>query len=239
MSAVSFMKRPASWLIVSLAVVLAGCQTMGGLGSSGVDPRLSNSQSAEFFSKSGMQACAGGAAIGALACLVGNANDKGTCLAAAALVGCGVGMGANYYLDNRRAQYANDEQRLDVAIADVQKDNRELQDLTRTAQSVIDDDRRSLLKIKSDIAAKKVQKTQAQQRLVQIDKNASFLKDKLANAQAKQREWQKVAAAERNTASAARLDTLNAEINNMQKQISSLETEIDQLYKQRSSIRLG
>jgi prefoldin subunit 5 len=53
----------------------------------------------------------------------------------------------------------------------------------------------------------------------------------------KQQEWVKVAAAERN--SGARTDTLDAEINKMQKQVAQLESEIDQLYQQRSSIQLG
>ncbi len=227
--------------LVGILLGLTGCQTTGqGLyGQGGVDRRLTSSPSAEFFSKSGLQACAGGATVGVLACFLAEPKERPVCMATAALVGCGVGLGANYYLDKRRAQYANEEQRLDVAIADVQKDNRELQDLTRTAQTVLDDDRRSLLKIQGDIASNRLQQAQARQRLAQIDQNAAFLRQKLANARYKQQEWQKVAAAESGTAGAARLDTLNAEIRRMQQQISSLESEIDQLYRQRSAIRLG
>jgi len=229
--------RPFAWALAAL--LLAGCQSLDMPGQGGTDPRLSNSNSAQFFSKSGWQACAGGAVVGVLACQLANPESKGECMATAAVLGCGVGMGANYYLDQRRSQYANAEQRLDVAIADVRRDNRELQDLTLTARNVIADDRRSIAMIQRDINAKRVQQNAARQRLAKIDANMAFLRDKLANARAKQQEWRKVAAAERSTASAARLDTLNAEINSMQRQISTLEAEIDQLYRQRSAIRLG
>jgi len=194
MMVASFTAKRIAW--ATLALLLAGCQTMGAPGGGQTDPRL--------------------------ACQLANPDRKGACMATAAVVGCGAGMGANYYLDQRRSQYANAEQRLDVAIADVRKDNLELQDLSRAARTVIADDRQSIAMIQRDIAAKRV-----------------FLRDKLANARTKQQEWRKVAAAERSSASAARLDTLNAEINSMQRQIGSLEAEIDQLYKQRSAIRLG
>lgn len=239
MMVASFTAKRIAW--AALALLLAGCETLDGpgMGMGQTDPRLSNSSSARFFSKSGWQACAGGAVVGVLACQLANPDKKGECMAAAAVVGCGAGMGANYYLDQRRSQYANAEQRLDVAIADVRKDNRELQDLTRTARTVIADDRQSIAMIQRDIAAKRVQRAHAQQRLAKVDANLGFLRDKLANARTRQQEWRKVAAAERGSASAARLDTLNAEINSMQRQISSLEAEIDQLYRQRSAIRLG
>ncbi|MDV7213313.1 hypothetical protein [Azotobacter beijerinckii] len=237
MMVASFTAKRIAW--ATLALLLAGCQTMGAPGGGQTDPRLANSSSAQFFSKSGWQACAGGAVVGVLACQLANPDRKGACMATAAVVGCGVGMGANYYLDQRRSQYANAEQRLDVAIADVRKDNLELQDLSRTARTVIADDRQSIAMIQRDIAAKRVQRAHAQQRLAKVDANLVFLRDKLANARTKQQEWRKVAAAERSSASAARLDTLNAEINSMQRQIGSLEAEIDQLYKQRSAIRLG
>lgn len=237
MMVASFTAKRIAW--TALALLLAGCETLNAPGMGQTDPRLANSDSARFFSKSGWQACAGGAVVGVLACQLANPEKKGECMAGAAVLGCGVGMGANYYLDQRRSQYANAEQRLDMAIADVRKDNRELQDLTRTARTVIADDRQSIAMIQRDIAAQRVQRAHAQDRLAKVDANLVFLRDKLANARTKQAEWRKVSAAERGTASAARIDTLNAEINSMQRQIGALESEIDQLYRQRSAIRLG
>lgn len=239
MKAVALLGQRMTWSALALALMLSGCQTTGttSANQAPVDPRLANSSSAKFFSKSGWQACAGGALVGALACQLGNPSEKTQCMIAAGLVGCGVGMGANYYLDNQRSQYANAEDRLDATIADVRKDNQELQMLSDTARTVIADDKRKIEQIKRDIASNKVQREQAQKQIAAIDANTAYLKKSLADVRTKQQEWTKVAAAERN--SGARTDTLDAEIGKMQKQVAQLESEIDQLYRQRSSIQLG
>lgn len=239
MKAVALLGQRMTWSALALALMLSGCQTTGttSANQAPVDPRLANSSSAKFFSKSGWQACAGGALVGALACQLGNPSEKTQCMIAAGLVGCGVGMGANYYLDNQRSQYANAEDRLDATIADVRKDNQELQMLSDTARTVIADDKRKIEQIKRDIASNKVQREQAQKQIAAIDANTAYLKKSLADVRTKQQEWTKVAAAERN--SGARTDTLDAEIGKMQKQVAQLELEIDQLYRQRSSIQLG
>lgn len=239
MKAVALLGQRMTWSALALALTLSGCQTTGttSANQAPVDPRLANSSSAKFFSKSGWQACAGGALVGALACQLGNPSEKTQCMIAAGLVGCGVGMGANYYLDNQRSQYANAEDRLDATIADVRKDNQELQMLSDTARTVIADDKRKIEQIKRDIASNKVQREQAQKQIAAIDANTAYLKKSLADVRTKQQEWTKVAAAERN--SGARTDTLDAEIGKMQKQVAQLESEIDQLYRQRSSIQLG
>ncbi|MBP8237219.1 MAG: hypothetical protein KAX63_05820 [Pseudomonas sp.] len=239
MKAVALLGQRMTWSALALALMLSGCQTTGttSANQAPVDPRLANSSSAKFFSKSGWQACAGGALVGALACQLGNPSEKTQCMIAAGLVGCGVGMGANYYLDNQRSQYANAEDRLDATIADVRKDNQELQMLSDTARTVIADDKRKIEQIKRDIASNKVQREQAQKQIATIDANTAYLKKSLADVRTKQQEWTKVAAAERN--SGARTDTLDAEIGKMQKQVAQLESEIDQLYRQRSSIQLG
>jgi hypothetical protein len=240
MKAVALMGYRMQWIALGLVLVLTGCQTYSSTpraNQAPVDPRLSNSTSAQFFSKSGWQACAGGALAGVLACQLGNPSQKSQCMIAAGLVGCGVGMGANYYLDNKRSQYANSEDRLDATIADVRKDNQQLQMLSDTARSVIADDKRKIAQIKSDIASNQLQRVQAQRQIAEIDANAAYLKKSLADVRNKQQEWVKVASAERNNG--ARTDTLDAEIGKMQKQVAQLESEIDQLYQQRSSIQLG
>lgn len=224
------------WVLV--LALLSGCQTNSGGYYTQTDPRLTNSNSAQFFSQSGLQACALGGGAGALLCVLGDADNKKSCMLAAAVVGCGVGMGANYYLDQRRSQYANTEQRLDATIADVRKDNQQLQQLTQTARSVMADDQRKLAQIQRDMASNRLQVTQARQQLASIDSNAAFLRKTLADTRQRQHQWMQVAEAERRTGG-ARLDTLNAEIYSMQRQINQLEAEMEQLYRQRSAIRLG
>lgn len=201
------------------------------------DPRLTGNDSAQFFSKSGWQACGGGALVGVLGCQLGNPSDKKNCMLKAALAGCGVAMGVNYYLDQRRSEYSNEEQRLNIMLNDVREDNRKLQSLTQTARSVMAEDRQQIEQIKRDIAAKKVDRSQAKKQIAEIDANTQYLKKSLADLKSREKQWREVAAAER--ASGARVDVLDVEINRLNQQVASLETEINELYKQRSAIQLG
>jgi len=155
----------------------------------------------------------------------------------AALVACGVAMGANYYLDQRRAEYSNNEQRLDAMINDVREDNRKLASLNQTARSVIADDRTQIDQLKKDIAANKVQTVQAQKQLAEIDANTQYLRKTLADLKAREKQWNEVAANER--ASGANTKDLDTEISRMQQQVASLEKEIDTLFQQRSAIKIG
>ena len=120
----SSLKLRSAFIALVSCLFLAGCQNMGG---GDVDPRLTEGEEAKFFSKSGAQACAAGALTGVLACALSNSGNKAACMAIAAVAGCGVGAGANYLLDQRRAKYANNEQRINSFIQDVQADNQKLQ----------------------------------------------------------------------------------------------------------------
>lgn len=135
-------KRLMAVLSISAVLALSGCQS-----NSGADPRLKNNSDMEFFSKSGITACAGGAAIGALGCLVSNSSNKGACMLIAAVAGCGVGIGANAYLDNKRQNYATKEEMLNSMIADIQNENQRLQSASNTAKAVIADDKKRLQKL--------------------------------------------------------------------------------------------
>jgi peptidoglycan hydrolase CwlO-like protein len=254
MTRIEWFHRRVTVFLISTLLMMSGCAdsmySMPHFGSSApaasthtqaaagqADPRLTQSDEAQFFSRSGWTACAGGAVVGVIGCQLLSHNDKAKCMLASALVLCGVAMGTNYYLDQRRSQYSNTEQRLDAMIADVRADNQKLQNLTQTARTVMAEDKQQLAKIKQDIAANKVEKTKAQQQIAEIDANTRYLKNTLAELKAREKQWREVASSER--ASGARVDRLDAEINRMQQQIASLESEINELYQQRSAIHLG
>lgn len=202
-----------------------------------VDPRLAKSDDARFFSKSGLQACIGGGLLGVGACELSNTKDKDKCRLRAAVIGCGVGMGANYYLDLRRSEYSNQQQRLDATLSDVEADNRRLQNLNQTAATVIAEDRAALDQIKADIAKKNIDTVAANQRLQEVDANTKFLQDTLAGLKRRQQQWKEVAQEEK--AAGANVAKLDAEIKSMNTQIASLQAEIDSLFQQRSAIQLG
>lgn len=228
--------------LLLLLGTLAGCKTLDGGGTSQPagpqpSPQLTGSEEARFFSKSGLTACAGGALVGLATCKLTNTCDSDKGMITAAMVGCGVGMGANYYLDQRRAEYANTEQRLDTMIADVREDNRKLQTLTATATDVLNQDKQKLAALKTQLAQKKVDQAAAQQQLAQVDANTRYLRSSLANLQKREQEWRQVAAAEQQQS--PQNQALNSEINRMQKQIISLQENVQQVEQQRAAIVLG
>lgn len=225
-----------------LTATLCGCKSLGGGSTSQPagpqpSPQLTGSEEARFFGKSGLTACAGGALVGLATCKLTNSCDSDKGMITAAMVGCGVGMGANYYLDQRRAEYANTEQRLDVMIADVQADNRKLQTLTATATDVLNQDKQTLATLKTQLARQQADQAQARQQLAQVDANTRYLRDSLAKLQTREQQWRDVARAEQQQSQ--QQQQLNDEINRMQKQIISLQENVQQVEQQRAAIVLG
>ena len=175
-----------------------------------------------------------------LACVLSNSGNKATCAIVAGVAACGVAMGANYYLDQRRAQYSNTTERLNAMTGEVQKKNAQLAERSNTLQRVIADDKQQIADIQKNIKAKTVDKAKAQQDLANIDKNLELMNRDLKTMHTNVSEYQKVTLAERNSgAKPAELKQVEAEIAKMNTKVASLQQEVDGLYSQRSAITLG
>ncbi|OTQ60367.1 hypothetical protein [Gilliamella sp. A7] len=222
-------------LTLCISLILSGCQASGGASSKDVDPDLSKSNSAKFFSKSAWQSCAVGAGIGGIGCVL-LGGKTGTCLASAA-VGCGVMMGANYYLDTKRAEYADAEMRLDVYIQDVQQNTYEVQAVTESARAVLDKNLATLNSLNKQINSQSVNKTQAKKELSQIDANIAYLNDKLSRMKKVENEWVSLSSQERQ--SGVNVSKLDNQINQLHKQIAVLEKQINIVTQQRSAVRVS
>ncbi|CAN7171987.1 hypothetical protein [Pseudomonas umsongensis] len=232
--------------VVAGSLLMTGCANTGSsmLGEGegegdGTDPRLTQGNDAEFFSKSGYQACAVGAGVGILACALSNSNNKTVCVIAAGITACGVAMGANYYLDQRRAEYADTTTRLAKMNSDVEQDTQKVIARTATAQQVINDDHAQIAQIKKDIANKRVDRNRAQAQIAGIDSDIARLRKDLANMRTKVTEYRKVADAERSQGSSAEIRQVEMNIQRMNQKVVSLQKEVDALYSQRSAITLG
>lgn len=226
--------------VVAGSILLTGCASTGSsMTTSSPDPRLTQGSTAEFFSKSGYQACAVAAGAGVLACALSNSGNKTACAVVAGLAACGVAMGANYYLDQRRSQYSSTTERLQVMTKDVQADTDKVVARTAVAQQVINDDQQSIAKIKRDIAAKTVDKTKAAAELASVDENIALLKKDLGNMRNKVTEYTKVADAERVQGNGAEIKQVDINILKMNEKVASLQKEVDGLYNQRTAITLG
>lgn len=222
-------------LSLCISLVLAGCQSVGGVSTRNVDPELTKSHTAKFFSKSAWQSCAVGAGVGGVGCLL-LGGKAGTCVATAA-IGCGLSMGVNYYLDSKRADYANTEERLDVYIQDIQKDTYEVQAVTQTAKAVLDKNLKTLNALRNQIKSDTVNKKQAQNDLTQIDANIAYLNDKLQRMKKIERDWVTVSTEEKQ--SGLNVSKLDKQINQLNKQIALLENQINIVSKQRSAVKVS
>ena len=222
-------------MTLCISLILSGCQASCGASSKDVDPALSKSNSAKFFSKSAWQSCAIGAGIGGIGCVL-LGGKTGTCLASAA-VGCGVLMGANYYHDTKRAEFADAEMRLDVYIQDVQQNTYEVQAVTESAKAVLDKNLATLKSLNKQINSQSVTKTHAQKDLTQIDANIAYLKDKLSRMKKVENDWVSISSQERQ--SGVNVSKLDKEINQLHKQIAVLEKQINLVTQQRSAVRVS
>ncbi len=228
--------------VATAGMLLSGCATTGSSmldNSASPDPRLTQSNDAEFFSKSGYQACAVGAGIGILGCALSNSSNKAVCAIAAGITACGVAMGANYYLDQRRSEYADTTTRLAKMNSDVEQDTQNVITRTATAKQVIQDDQARIAQIKRDIANKKVDKTKAQAQIAEIDSNIARLRKDLGNMRTKVTEYTKVADAERAQGNSPEIKQVDMSILKMNEKVAALQKEVDGLYSQRSAITLG
>jgi len=232
-------------LIIAVSLVLSGCASTGsslpGFTTPGTaDSRLTSSDDAKFFSSSGFQACTVGAAAGILACMLSNSGNKAVCAAVAGVAACGVAMGANYYLDDRRAKYSDTTQRLNAMTADVQQETAKVAARTSTLQRVIEDDKQQIASIQQGIKAKTVDKAKAQKDIAGIDKNIALMRKDVDNMKVRVTEFEKVAKLEREGGSSkVEVQKVEAEIYKMNTKVASLQQEVDGLYSQRSAITLG
>ena len=231
----SIFPRQLGIAIVALitTVFLAGCQNMGG---GDVDPRLTSGEDAMFFSKSGVQACAVGALAGALACAVSNSGNKAACMAIAAVAGCGVGAGANYLLDSRRAKYANNEQRIDSFIEDVQSDNKKLQTRIQNINVVLRENQQSLQQLQRQVASRQVDQRKAKQELDRIKANKAYLEKELTDINARVDGYQEIIEKER----ANGVDTrkLQAELAQLSRTRDTMKRALDSAYSLSSVIKV-
>jgi len=233
------------WLGLLMAACLAvtGCANTGSSMTSSqgtVDPRLTSGNDAKFFTTSGFQACAIAASAGILACMLSNSGNKAACSIIAGVGACGVAMGANYYLDQRRAKYADTTERLNAMTTEVQGETAKVAQRSDTLQRVINDDKQQIASIQQSMKAKTLDKAKAQRDIANIDQNIGLMRKDLTNMKKRVNEYQQVAKLERDGgASQAEVQKVEAEITKMNTKVASLQQEVDGLYSQRSAITLG
>ncbi|WP_424625414.1 hypothetical protein [Achromobacter marplatensis] len=229
-------------MMISVALISGCASTQSAMLSKDggtVDPRLTESSDAKFFSKSGYQACAASALVGVLACTLSNSGNKAVCAVAAGIAACGVAMGANYYLDYRRSQYANTTDRLNAITGDIRQDTDKVIARSNTVREVIKDDQARLENIKMDMKMARADEAQAKKELSSVDLNIAKMREELDKMRDKVDQYREVAEKERAANGGMTNKQLDSEITKMNQRVASLQSEVDGLYEQRSAITLG
>lgn len=217
-------------------VMLSACATTST--NPAADPRL-QTREAEFFSQSGLQACAMTAGAGAAAYAVTqmlrkqDIEDEG--LIVSAVAGCAVGAGVNYYLDVKRTQNQNEQSRISAEIDDVKQDNQKLASYIATTKQVVAEDKQEIEAITAGLEESTMTKEEAEARLVGIDANRQELEKALGNLKERAERWNVVA--EQEKAAGANTAALDAEIKTLETQVASLQSELDDLNSYRSVVK--
>ena len=179
---------------------------------------------------------AGGAGIGAAA--HSKNRGEGALIGAAigAVVGALAGGAAGKYYADKKQRYASEEQRLDSIIADLEKQNTEMEALVSSTHTVVAADKQKLDQIDAELAANKISKAQAQQRLASVDANIKFLGETIENSKKRRDEWKEVATKARADSNTAKIKQLDAQINRLEEQITLMEGELEALTSRRASV---
>ena len=234
MSSFIFTRLRLAVVSVVCSVFLIGCQGVGGGGA--VDPRLTAGDTAQFFSKSGLQACAVGAGAGILACAVSNAGNKAACMAIAAVAGCGIGAGANYLLDSRRAKYSNQEQLIGSLIADVQADNDSLKKRIAVTSVVIKENKQTLIALQQKVASKQIDAKAVASQLDGINANKKYLEDELKNVNGRIDGFQDLINQERIKSSSASIAGFTAKLKELEAVRDQYQKELSDAYSLTASL---
>jgi hypothetical protein len=207
-------------LVIAAVSLLAGCQTLGMGSSAAVDPLLEQDKPTFLASKSGLQSCAIGAGVGALGALLFGGDAATIAIAAAA--GCGVGAGADYLLDQRRAEFANNEQRMNSYISDIQADKQNLQAYMVNVRQVVGKNKRQLAQIDLDIKTKSGDEKARTQELATMRANQASLKKTVEGLDERIAMYQNIADKE---------STVGVTSARMLNQLTQLERERDDLQR--------
>jgi uncharacterized membrane protein len=222
--------RKLLYFSLTLALVQTGCATTPtGSGGYGAGAPLTTAeqrmrqQSSQLDAKTSLQGCAAGAVAGALLGMLSDGKRSNNMMIGAA-AGCAAGLAANAYVQSKRQQYQNDEQRISAMTADVRAENARISSLIATSEEVIAADRKRLAQVNAAYRNKAISSEQARRDLVGVKANRDQLRSTVNSLKTKQQDWVDISNLERQ--SGTNTAQLDREIGALKKRISGLEQEV-------------
>ena len=218
---------------LAAALAASGCSTntQSGFDYSKADPSITKEE-ANFFSPSGVQACAVGAIIGAAACIAFAGDNRGQCAAYAAAGGCAVGMTANYMLDEVRTQHKQKEDQLNALADYVRKDIARMHNLNEGTKALIERDKKELGQLAADIEAGKKKREDLVSKNEDIDNNIKYLTDSSKQAKENLDNYRKARnemQTNKDGSDAVLTEQEQKKLEEYNEQIYTLEEQIDEL----------
>lgn len=224
-------------LVLALAVSLAGCETMGPMAGFGGGPQVVLSPAEQQlrddekrFNDTVISAvltgAAGGAAVGALGCLIAGCRGRDTVAAAGvgAVVG-GAALGIDGYVTAKKEQAGKQNLRaVQAAANDVRQDNGKLQTYLASSNRVLSEGKTRLASLQKDVAAKRISTAEAQQAREREERNIASMSQTLA--QARKTRDQYIEASTKLPDTPQNKRDLDNEIKRMNQQIATLESHV-------------
>lgn len=228
-------------LALSVAVFISGCTATGsGFLSESADPRLTAGQNSDHFQQKTLMACAAGAATGVVGCLLSGTNNQAACMIIAGIAGCGIGAGTTAYLDSRRSEYSNTNERLQAMTNDVKADTQVLMARTQVFKEVIRDDEIHMRQLKKQLESKKIDTEKANKELKKIDTNITLMNKEMTDIDERINQYQEVSNKERaDGANSQSILALDTEIEKLKKEKRAIENILVSHTNARNAISLG
>lgn len=236
-----FWRRLSVGALVSAYVFAAGCAGMQRTSSqdyAGMSPAEQRlAQQSQAYNDTQLEGCLLGAGAGLVgACTIGRCKLEDILIGVA--VGAAVGCTAGTYLANVQKGHGTAEEQLNVVINDVRRENQGLLAYNQTAQNVIAEKKVELTKLQKDIAAGRKSREDAKQELTSINKTEQQLQKTLASAKQRHDDLKQAASAIKSSDPRQRA-TADQEVKQLEQQIATLGSNLQELTEARRLTGLG
>lgn len=229
-----------SVIITSLIFALAGCATLEDV-KEDISNRMEQRKAAKertkgypVISNTVWQGCAGGFTVGVVQAMAKDKRPEKVLRdgVIGAVIGCTIAQG----LDRRRKNFATDADHFDAEIVDAQKQNENMQKLIVHTQSLTQDSRNTLAKLKAEQQSKQLEEELVTEAMTNARADLGWAKKELKKVQGNLKQRQAASELMVSKGDKKRSNAMNTEIKELQAYVNTLEQEVASLASINDSI---
>jgi hypothetical protein len=241
--------RVLAFAFLSMALVLAGCQTAGDSdqislfeSSAPLTPaEQAMRDDADVFNETLFGGAAAGAVLGGVFCamsLLLGSDENGIATCAAAIgVGATIGAVDGYMVATRQEAARQQVQQIDLVTQDIEKSNARLRKLVASSQKVVEQNRERINEVKIKVAQNQAHAEELTRERARLDDNISVMSDTLGNLRDERDGYVEVAG--ELTSEGQDTSRLREQVREMNRQIEALERERDALENINRASKIG